>query len=187
MKNLENVETFNGILGRIGIIRKFPMPPSINAQLKTSKRFRGLSKTKVAVEYDKMADLYCALNRLKLNQLNKVFSALIDKKMMLVVDAYFVFDKRRLFSQTKKAKDLVKVLDANNRLKSALDWFSKAIKIDDKFIFAGNCEKINCNDPADEQVIFIIRAKHPRTLEEIEHNIKWERVSWLIEELANQN
>lgn len=76
------------------------------------------------------------------------------------VDAWFVFERSRLWTVDGK----VKTLDANNRLKPALDGLKEALGIDDRFFFAGNAEKVSCALPEHERTVFRLTAMKPLDL-----------------------
>ena len=61
--------------------------------------------------------------------------------LMIRVDAYFVFSRARLWTLNGSPRKL----DANNRLKPALDGLVSCLGIDDAYFWGGHCEKIQCN------------------------------------------
>lgn len=142
----------------------FPLPPSINEQL-MSVRGR-LIKTKKAREFDKQVDEYCRANRAKLNEIKETLIPALSLQG-LKIDCFFIFHEDRLVTKTKKAKDWLKVLDANNRLKSTLDGISKALQIDDKFFIAGNCEKVSCKSLGEQRVLIRIKPQNLKSLEQV--------------------
>jgi hypothetical protein len=142
----------------------FPMPPSINEQL-MSVRGR-LIKTKKAREFDKQVNEYCRANRAIIKEIKKELTPALAMQG-LKIDCFFAFHEDRLVTKTKKAKDWLKVLDANNRLKSTLDGISKALEIDDKFFIAGNCEKVSCKSLEDQRVLIRIKPQNLKNLEAV--------------------
>jgi Holliday junction resolvase RusA-like endonuclease len=128
------------------MIKRFPIPPSINKQLAFFKgRF---IKTTEARIFDQKVQIF-KLRNCKL--LDEIKSS-IKEKQNLKVDCYFIFHEKRLISK----KSEIKTLDVNNYLKSALDGLVKCLEIDDKFFIAHHIEKLTCENESDEQIIFII-------------------------------
>ncbi len=129
------------------IIKNFPIPPSINKQL-TSVRGR-LIKTSTARLFD------AHVQRFKLVQFRQLaeIAQCLDSKKAYRVDCYFIFHKDRLIGK----KNQIKALDVNNYLKSSLDGLVKCLEvIDDKNFIAHHVEKLSCENPKDEQVVFVI-------------------------------
>ncbi len=144
----------------------FPVPPSINAQ---SAVVNGrMIKTREARIYDAQVALFIQKNKTRLKQITELLKPQIeDGKLALNVDCFIAFHSERVFTRSAKAESWAKTIDANNRLKSCLDGLVRALDVDDKYFFAGNCEKITCASEYDEQVVFCIQLFEPRRLSDI--------------------
>ena len=139
------------------------MPPTANRQVMPS---RGrLVKTKDAREFDTAVAIFQMRQHEKLKDVRKKLTSLfeLNSQLTLFVSFYFVFEKKRLFTKSKKADSWVKTIDASNRLKSVQDGLTKAIGIDDKFHFQNYVEKIYCDSPSQEQVIIKIETSQARS------------------------
>lgn len=144
------------------------MPPSINQQL-MSVRGR-MIKTRVAHQFDSEVNRFIIKNLRNAEKIRDEIRPIL-KENGLRIDCFFCFHEPRVLTKTKKAKDWVKVLDANNRLKSTLDAVSRLIGVDDKFFFTGICEKVICKSLDEEQVIIKITPTTLRTLDQIKKQI----------------
>ena len=71
----------------------------------------------------------------------------------LHVDLYFLFHWRSLYTKDGR----VKRLDAQNRIKCALDALGDVIAIDDRHIFSGSYAKLECDPATPERCIVVIR------------------------------
>ncbi len=155
------------------ILLGIPLPPSANEQLMTArpngKRFTRMIKTLKARAFDDDLRLWMLKNKSEIFEIREKAKAMIsdDSKTFLRVDCYFAFQNDRLFSKTKKAKDFVKRLDANNRLKSSLDALSHILNIDDRYFWTGLCEKVSCESAHDEQVIIKVSAWTAKTISQV--------------------
>ena len=108
-------------------ILKFPMPPSVNQSL-MSVRGR-LIKTNVARMFDGHVQKFKLLNHHKLETLNQILKQKIEEGYVIRVDTFFVFHSTRIIGK----KYQVKTLDANNRIKAALDGLVKCLTdVDEK-------------------------------------------------------
>lgn len=114
----------------------FPMPPSSNAMY-ASVRGR-LIKSKEGRTFESEYKLYELLKRPELLAKKTTLLEACNAGYVLKIDAYFLFPKEKLFTK----QNVVKKMDANNRLKPALDGLSYCLGIDDKMFFSGTCEKI---------------------------------------------
>lgn len=124
-------------------------------------------KTNKAREYDNRVKEYIDKNIENAVRAKRELSDVVANKFSgLSVDCYFSFNESRIITKTKKAESWVKVLDANNRLKSCLDAVSKTIGIDDKFFITGVCEKVICKDGQDESVTIVIKKTMIRTIDQ---------------------
>lgn len=147
-------------------LTKFPLPPSINEQLAPS---RGrLIKTKKARDYDEKVKMWIFVNRDGLTKAQSVLLPFVQTGFGLRIDSFFAFQEQRILCKSARAKDWVRVLDANNRLKSAIDGLSAGLGIDDKFIFTGLCEKVICKSSVDEGVTFLVQPVRLRTLQDVQ-------------------
>lgn len=149
-----------------------PMPPSINRQLASVKG--RLIKTSEARNHEREISVFslkhqsdCKKARIQIEQW--------IKDQGLQVDCFFVFHEERLLTKTKKAESWLKVLDANNRLKSSLDAISRIISVDDKYFVTGICEKVSCKSLDEERVIYRISPTKLRTVDQIQSqmNLDW--------------
>ncbi len=147
----------------------FPIPPSINAQF-SSVNGR-MIKSRDARMFDAQVALYIQKNRKRLQQITECLKPHIEDGRALRVDCFVGFHVERLFTKSKSAGSWAKTLDANNRLKASIDGLVKCLDIDDKYIFAGNCEKVACNTVYDEQIMFCISVMEPRRLSDIVYEI----------------
>lgn len=155
------------------ILSGIPLPPSANEQLMTArpngKRFTRMIKTLKARAFDDDLRLWMLKNKDQIFQIRQHAKAMVsdETKTYLRVDCYFAFQNDRLFSKTKRAKDFVKRLDANNRLKSSLDALSHILNIDDRYFWTGLCEKVSCDSAQDEQIIMKVSAWTAKTINQV--------------------
>lgn len=147
-------------------LRGLPMPPSINKQL--GVRGGRLRKTGEAHTFDSEINKWIKKNKNFVAEIRSEMPLCIEARPYLSVDCIFVFHEERILTKGKQAKSPLKVLDANNRLKSALDAVAKIINVDDKHFTSGNCEKATCKTKDQEQLIVKIRWTQLRTLSEIQ-------------------
>lgn len=89
----------------------------------------------------------------------------------LRVDCYFVFHVERIFTVNGKLERL----DADNRLKPARDAIATLLDLDDKYFFAGLCEKVTTRSKESECTLIRIEQMIPRTLEQIQYQILTEQ------------
>lgn len=115
-----------------------PLPPSINQSMAiyNGRMLSSASKR----SFFKDMRIYSLKNKKSLTRaVEPLYEAMAqDKTLCLRVDCYFALPHQKLFTQ----KNEVKVFDANNRLKSALDGLSQILEIDDKYFASGVAEKI---------------------------------------------
>lgn len=147
----------------------FPIPPSINAQ-HASVGGR-MIKSKEARMFDAQVSLYIHKHKKRLQQINEYLKPQVDKGNALRVDCIVAFHVERLLTKGSNPQSWCKTLDANNRNKAILDGLVRCIDIDDKFYFAGNCEKVTCDRVYDEQVLIKISVMEPRRLHDIVYEI----------------
>jgi hypothetical protein len=143
-----------------------PIPPSINAQL-CSSRGR-LIKTNEARAFDNAIYVYSLKTRRDLLGHQEKVKKWISEGLMLRVDCYFSLLKTEVFSK----KGDPKAKDQNNFLKSSLDAVAKLIEVDDKYFFSNICEKVICKRECDRYATIIINNMVPRTKEEMLDDIK---------------
>lgn len=82
---------------------------------------------------------------------------------VLRVDVDFFFERKRLFSTTSRAKDFVKSIDVNNRIKPLLDAVVLIIGVDDKFFFEHFVTKKACKSHEQEHckvTVLPIKLEH---------------------------
>jgi hypothetical protein len=146
-------------------VLEFPMPPSINASLRPGFKGR-FRKTPEALLFQSACQRFGIAHAKSFNNMNKELSKYLSHSHGLRVDAFFFFPQNKLVTTSKGTKRL-KVIDANNRLKAALDGLASCLGIDDRHFIAGNCEKaISKNDKA--CVHFRIAVEKLKTQLEIE-------------------
>lgn len=152
----------------------FPLPPSANKQL-ASVRGRHI-KTAVARRFDEKIMHLKSMRQAEWTTIEKSFRPFL-KDHVIRVDQYFVFHKDRIFTKTKQAKDWVHQLDHLNFNKASEDGLVKCIGIDDKFFFSGHKEKVWCEDPKQEQIIFRLSLTKPRSILDVYHAQELDRIS----------
>lgn len=152
-------------------IINFPLPPSVNSYLTPIVvKGRGrLVKSKIHRQFMEDCHIYRLRNHV---QVRKMEDALKNLKLQceqegrtfaLRVDAYFVFHVERIQAN-----------DANNRLKPVLDGLVRILDVDDRFYYAGECEKIITTQRNLECAIIRISPMTPRTLEQLKAQIALE-------------
>jgi hypothetical protein len=82
----------------------------------------------------------------------KLLKEIVDSGHSLRVDAYFIFPRSKLITK----KNTLKKIDANNRLKPALDGLADLIGIDDSHFVSGNCQKVIGLDSEKSYIHFVI-------------------------------
>lgn len=128
------------------VIKGFPLPPSVNHMLIPS---RGrLIHNSLSRQWKRTYQQWYMANVSLCQEIERDY-----KDKLLQVDTYFAFKRERLIGK----KNQTKALDANNRVKPALDAFSFCFSIDDKFITSSVCEKIIATTL--EQTIFVIQTR----------------------------
>lgn len=147
-----------------------PLPPSVNEYLMPVMPRGGrkprLVKTQIHRAYMDQCILYkrqhqTVIDRMT-DKLNYMKSQADREKQpfALRVDAYFVFHVER-----------IKANDANNRLKPALDGLVQVLSIDDRFYYAGNCEKVSTQSKDSECALIRISPMIPRTHQQLKDQI----------------
>lgn len=125
-------------------IFNFPMPPSVNQSLRPirSGRMAGrLVKTKEAQKFERAYKQAAIKNQAVFKEAKTIFEKSLGPTSGLKVDCFFAFPLSKLV--TKPGPDRkMKQLDANNRLKGAIDGLAFCLGIDDRHFISGNCEKI---------------------------------------------
>ena len=142
------------------------MPPSANKQL-ASVRGRQI-KTAHARRFDEKIEALKLMRRAEWVTIQKTLTPFL-KDHVIRVDQYFVFHKDRIFTKTKQARDWVHQLDHLNYNKASEDGLVKCIGIDDKFFFSGHKEKVWCELPTQEQIIFRLSLTKPRSILDVYH------------------
>jgi hypothetical protein len=141
---------------------KFPLPHTVNSGFFV--RNNRISKSDKSRHFDQHVAFFQLTHYRQLAQINKALEDILAKGSQIRVDTIFVFQKSRIIGK----KHQVKAIDANNRIKPALDGLVKClIGIDDKLFFAGYYEKVICEDPKDEQVIFTFSEHKMRTHDDV--------------------
>lgn len=116
------------------ILQNIPMPYTVNKGFFIS---RGrIIKSREAREFDKALLSWVTCNNLLSAIAASKAQGWVADGMLLQVNLTFFFKKERLFSKSRRAKDFVKQIDVNNRIKPALDAVSRIICIDDKFFWS---------------------------------------------------
>lgn len=164
------------------------MPPSINSYLmpvagkwKTDKRGRRYQqgrwiKTPVHREYMNQCQLWRIQNNKAFHKIKELIHwsrTDAEKKgihFALRIDCFFVFYVEHIFTGNGKAQRL----DADNRLKPCRDALSKLLEIDDRYFFAGNCEKVYTHTKESECTLIRIDQMAPRTIDQIKSLIQTE-------------
>lgn len=153
---------------------KFPLPPSENTRL-FAVRSR-MVKSKVHRQYTDLCHLWANHNQ---KAFDDIRNQLLDKMMechqagrhfALRVDCYFVFEHSRIYTQA----NALEKLDADNRIKAALDGLSSILGIDDRHFFASSCEKLTTHSKDLECSVLKISQMSPRTLEDLKKQIRTE-------------
>lgn len=144
-----------------------PLPPSVNEYLMV---IRGrLVKSPVHREYTGKWQMWALRNRATFEPIKAHLHDIVKRMEVLKrpvafqVDCFFAFEHSRIFTLNGK----IQQLDANNRLKPALDGLVSVLDIDDKYFFAGNCEKISTPTKDSECSMMRIVPMKPRTLQEV--------------------
>ena len=160
----------------------FPLPPSVNEYLmpviggtgvnkRTGKPYyRGrLVKTEIHNQYRERcrewALLHAPLMTYTRTVLSRTKNSLEERQtaFALKIDTYFVFEHSRIFTLSNKSQEL----DGHNRLKPLFDALAEAIGIDDRYFYAGNCEKVTCPTKDLECTMIRISLMKPRTKADI--------------------
>lgn len=119
-------------------LQGLPMPPTINQSM-AIVRGRLISTASKRLFFNEVNTYrirnFKALQRAA-NSLQQLLAT--DPALCFRVDCYFALPHNKLFTKDGR----VKIFDANNRLKSALDGLSELIQIDDKYFASGIAEKI---------------------------------------------
>ena len=124
------------------LIDDLPMPHSVNRNFILSRgRF---IKSRDARLFDSEVRVWMQRRKSALREMQALARSWVAQGYVLRVDVDFFFERKRLFSTTKKAKDFVKSIDVNNRIKPLLDAVVLIIGIDDKFFFEHFITKKAC-------------------------------------------
>lgn len=163
-------------------ILDFPLPPSVNSYLmpvagkikknkltKNSYRQGMLVKTQAHRDYESECILWSLQIKERLDKIKeRIFFAMKAAEndqvpFALKVDLYFCLEHSRLITKNNK----VQRIDRDNRIKPATDQLHHILGIDDKYIFAGNAEKVTAQSKDEECVIIRISITRPRTKTQI--------------------
>lgn len=162
-------------------IDRFPLPPSVNEYLMpvagrwtTDKKGRSYRKgrwvkTDLHRKYVDACWIWARTNRIAFDTVqSKILDMKKDcefrgKPFALRVDCWFVFHVERVFTEA----GLPHRIDSDNRLKPCRDALAEILGIDDKYFFAGHCEKVTTRSKELECSIIRVVQMTPRTLEEI--------------------
>lgn len=161
-------------------ISNFPIPPSTNDLYETTgrpvikinkkgKTYTGVKTSRYASNelshYKNQCKSFYNLNFSKIDAISIKIKEWISQGYVIKLDTFVAFEKSRIWSKEKQAKQI----DADNRRKALQDGLSQMLNIDDKWIFSGNMEKIDCETKDEEQCILYIEPIKPRSLRDIKN------------------
>ncbi|MEJ5328479.1 MAG: RusA family crossover junction endodeoxyribonuclease [Candidatus Bathyarchaeia archaeon] len=129
--------------GPVGLlIDELPMPHSVNRNFIFSHgRF---IKSRDARLFDSEVRVWAEKRKSAVKEMQALARSWVTSGYVLRVDIDFFFERKRLFSTTSRAKDFVKSIDVNNRIKPLLDAVVLIIGVDDKFFFEHFVTKKAC-------------------------------------------
>lgn len=143
------------------LIDGFPMPHSVNRNFILSHgRF---IKSRDARLFDSEVRVWAEKRKSAVREMQAIAKSWVTSGHVLRVDVDFFFERKRLFSTTRKAKDFVKSIDVNNRIKPLLDAVVFIIGIDDKFFFEHFVTKKVCKSHQQEHcrvAVLPIKLEH---------------------------
>jgi|WetSurMetagenome_2_1015567.scaffolds.fasta_scaffold283741_2 hypothetical protein len=157
-------------------ISDFPLPPSVNEYL-TPIRGR-MIKTKVHRDFLQRCMIWSLRSKTTVDLAKDRFMTMkqemerVQKYSAFRVDCFFAFHHSRVFTKN----GLVKQLDADNRMKPAMDAIVKIFEIDDRLFFSGRCEKITTDFKEKECSLIRICPMTPKTLSEMKTQINQETI-----------
>lgn len=174
------------------ILYNFPLPPSVNEYLvpvvsnkysfdKKGKPYRKAHfvKSDIHRNYLKRCQewkFHNNLNWLEVQRrLQEIKKQAQDsrKQFALRMDHYFAFEKSRLWT----VNNLAQQIDCDNRMKPCRDAVANLLDIDDKYFFSGFIEKVSAPTKEAECTIIKITLMTPRTLEQVQAQMKLEASS----------
>lgn len=154
-------------------IDDFPLGPSSNTLFKAARaRKGGFVTTDDYRIFKRSLHSWIMRNHRTLNVISAKLKCAIDEGFVLRVDCFHCFDEKRVFTKDKNKK--IKQLDASNRQKAAHDGLAEALRIDDRYFFAGIAEKVTAKRKLDECTIFRISLQSPRSLDDLKNLMKLE-------------
>lgn len=170
-------------------ITGFPLPPSVNEYLmpvagkwvinKRGKRYQQGRWVKTDIHRAFMDQCYLWRSQ-HITSFHKIQQAIhkakkntedMGQRFALKVDCYFVFHVERIYTVNNK----VERLDADNRLKPCRDALANILELDDKYFFAGSCEKVTTRSKESECSMIRMDQMIPRTMEQIKSQMLQEQ------------
>jgi hypothetical protein len=124
-------------------ILQFPMPPTSNKQLTRARFGNRFIKTTLARSFDSTVDLYQKQHGDDFARLSVVMEQFKMKGFGFKVDTTFYFPREKLLTK----KDILKKIDASNRIKATHDAIARLTNIDDQYFISGSFDKqVSPND-----------------------------------------
>ncbi len=167
-------------------IQGFPLAPSVNEYLipvpgkwaitKNGRQYQKgrFVKSKVHRNFLDQCYLWRSLNLTAFNRIHTLLHNAhkhAGNTFALRVDCFFVFHVERIFTVNGK----IEQLDADNRLKPTRDALATLLDLDDKFFFAGLCEKVTTPKESNQCAIIRIEQMIPRTLDQVKAQMAMEQ------------
>lgn len=138
-------------------IVSFPLAPSANEAYFVT-RYGKMAPTAIYRCFERACKKWRAGRPDTAEMIEHRLNAWLEIGLMIRVDAYFVFERGRLWTLDGRPQKL----DANNRLKPALDGLVACLRIDDLYFWADHVEKVQCSFADQERTVFVLSPMRPR-------------------------
>ena len=125
---------------------------------KTSRR-----RSDALIHFQAQLKSFYNLNYAKLDLIKAELNRWIESGYVIKMDSYVAFEHTRVWSLENQPKKI----DADNRRKALQDSLTEVLEIDDKWIYAGNMEKVTCSTKEEEQCIVSFEAMKPKTINDV--------------------
>ena len=132
-----------------------PLPPSEN-EIYRNVPGVGRAATQELRNWRAQVKLWMLQNKSEVERVQSWVQAL-ENPLVLDISSVFVFHQPRLWTKDNRPKRL----DASNRIKALHDAVSEILGIDDKHLWSGSFEKMECARLEDQCTLVWISASEP--------------------------